>query len=150
MSNNVLLTFLVLSENAKRLHTAQKSSKIIESDLKTASSNQSVLVCVLFGGVCLLASLCSRLSSCLLALSLVFLVCVLVLALSLGTVSWHSSAETKTLSALVIRCKNSISHTLEKRPRDLAKASKRVAKNPFFGKFYLMWSKECVKTTTML
>ena len=34
--------------------------------------------------------------------------------------------------------------------RDLAKASKRVAKNPFFGKFYLMWSKECVKTTTML
>ena len=34
--------------------------------------------------------------------------------------------------------------------RDLAKASKRVAKTPFFGKFYLMWSKECVKTTTML
>ena len=34
--------------------------------------------------------------------------------------------------------------------RDLAKASKGVAKNPFFGKFYLMWSKECVKTTTML
>ena len=34
--------------------------------------------------------------------------------------------------------------------RDLAKASKRVAKIPFFGKFYLIWSKECVKTTTML
>ena len=34
--------------------------------------------------------------------------------------------------------------------RDLAKASKRVAKTPFFGKLYLMWSKECVKTTTML
>ena len=34
--------------------------------------------------------------------------------------------------------------------RDLAKASKRVAKKTFFGKFYLMWSKECVKTTTML
>ena len=34
--------------------------------------------------------------------------------------------------------------------RDLAKASKRVAKTPYFGKFYLMWSKECVKTTTML
>ena len=29
-------------------------------------------------------------------------------------------------------------------------ASKRVARTPFFGKFYLMWSKECVKTTTML
>ena len=39
---------------------------------------------------------------------------------------------------------------LESIHRDLAKASKRVAKNPFFGKFYLMWSKECVKTTTML
>ena len=36
------------------------------------------------------------------------------------------------------------------RLRDLAKASKGVAKTPFFGKFYLMWSKECVKTTTML
>ena len=34
--------------------------------------------------------------------------------------------------------------------QDITKASKRVAKNPFFGKFYLMWSKECVKTTIML
>ena len=48
MSNNIVLfiiTLLVLSVNAKQLHTAQKSSKIIESE--TASSNQSLLV----GGV---------------------------------------------------------------------------------------------------
>ena len=40
--------------------------------------------------------------------------------------------------------------SLHRASRDLAKASKRVAKTQFFGKFYLMWSKECVKTTTML
>ena len=95
VSNNIVLfiiTLLVLSENAKQLHTAHKSSKIIESDLKTACSNLSMLVCVLFGGVGLVLSLLvswlvflvcvlvcdsSRLSHCLLPLCVVFLVCLL-------------------------------------------------------------------------
>ena len=94
MSNNIVLfiiTLLVLSVNSKQLHTAQKSSKIIESDLKTTSSNQSMLVCVLFGGVgfvlsllvswlvflvCVLVCDSSRLSHCLLHLCVVILVCL--------------------------------------------------------------------------
>ena len=34
--------------------------------------------------------------------------------------------------------------------RDLAKASKRGGPPPFYGKFSLMWSIECVKTANML
>ena len=76
------------------------------------------------------------------------------------TQSVHLTTPTNLLVCGIFRVH--ISHTLRKAQvklglnvrlilcRDLAKASKRVAKTPFFGKFYLLWSKECVKTTTML